>query len=201
MSDGIFLIEDNGELRELSNRPYDSEDLLQALLAKSPNLLRTGIRTNQRWLLVSREMSIPSSDGGTDRWSVDHLFLDQFGIPTLVEVKRSSDSRIRREVVGQMLDYAANAVAYWPVERIQDTLAKLCETSGIDADVHLDEFLAEEISVDEFWQKVKTNLQAGRIRLMFVADEIPTELKRVVRCHWSNKSSIAKKVRRNCTHF
>ena len=28
--------------------------------------------------------------------------------PTLVEVKRSSDTRIRREVVGQMLDYAAN---------------------------------------------------------------------------------------------
>ena len=31
-------------------------------------------------------------------------------MPTLVEVKRSSDTRIRREVVGQMLHYAANAV-------------------------------------------------------------------------------------------
>jgi hypothetical protein len=31
-------------------------------------------------------------------------------VPTLLEVKRSSDTRIRREVVGQMLDYAANGV-------------------------------------------------------------------------------------------
>src|SRR5262249_3604083 len=31
-------------------------------------------------------------------WSVDHLFLDQDAVRTLVEVKRGSDTRIRREV-------------------------------------------------------------------------------------------------------
>jgi hypothetical protein len=31
--------------------------------------------------------------------------LDQDAVPTLVEVKRSSDTRIRREVMGQMSDY------------------------------------------------------------------------------------------------
>ena len=72
----------------------------------------------RRWLLVKREAGLPSEIEGINRWSVDHLFLDQEGIPTLVEVKRSSDSRIRREVVGQMLDYAANAVVYWPIEQI-----------------------------------------------------------------------------------
>lgn len=59
--------------------------------------------TPQRLLLVSREVGLPSDVGGVNRWSVDHLFLDQDAIPTLVEVKRSSDTRIRREVVGQML--------------------------------------------------------------------------------------------------
>jgi len=34
-------------------------------------------------------------------------------------VKRSANSQVRREVVGQMLDYAANAIAYWPVEQIR----------------------------------------------------------------------------------
>jgi hypothetical protein len=57
--------------------------------------------------------------GSGNRWSVDHLFLDQDAVPTIVEVKRSTDTRIRREVVGQMLDYAANAVVYWPVEAIR----------------------------------------------------------------------------------
>jgi hypothetical protein len=37
-----------------------------------------------------------------------------------------------------------------------------------------------ETDEDEFWQKAKTNLQAGKVRLVFVADEIPTELRRVV---------------------
>ncbi|QSO50908.1 hypothetical protein JZ785_18760 [Alicyclobacillus curvatus] len=180
MNDGIFLISDDEELHELNNQPYDTEDILQSLLAKHPELLRTNEGASQRWLLISREMPIPSTDDSTYRWSVDHLFLDQSGVPTLVEVKRSSDSRIRREVVGQMLDYAANAVMYWPIERIQDVFTKQCETYGVNADAELDTFLSGAVSVLDYWQKVKTNLQAGRVRLVFVADEIPSELKRIV---------------------
>jgi hypothetical protein len=33
---------------------------------------------------------------------------------------------------------------------------------------------------DTFWQQVAANLEAGRIRLVFVADEIPRELRRIV---------------------
>ena len=72
----------------------------------------------RRWLLVRREMGVPDEELGSDRWSLDHLFLDQDAMPTLVEVKRSSDTRIRREVVGKMLDYAANAVAHWSIDQI-----------------------------------------------------------------------------------
>jgi hypothetical protein len=66
----------------------------------------------RRWLPISREVGIPIREDGADSLSLDHLFLDQDAVPTLVEVKRSSDTRIRREVVGQMLDDAAHAVAY-----------------------------------------------------------------------------------------
>jgi hypothetical protein len=68
-------------------------------------------------------MNVPGSDESLGRFSLDHLFLDQDGIPTLVEVKRSSDTRIRREVIGQMLDYAANDVVYWPIEMIRSRFA------------------------------------------------------------------------------
>ena len=40
--------------------------------------------------------------------------------------------------------------------------------------------IGPETSVEEFWQRVKTNLQAKRIRLLFVADVIPLELRRIV---------------------
>ena len=81
--------------------------------------------------LVTREMAVPGEEDGAGRWSLDHLFLDQDAIPTLVEVKRSCDTRIRREVVGQMLDYAANAVAYWPVEEIRAKFEAGARTTGL----------------------------------------------------------------------
>ncbi len=40
---------------------------------------------------------------------IDHLYVDAAGVPVLVEVKRSTDTRLSREVVAQMLDYAASA--------------------------------------------------------------------------------------------
>lgn len=178
MSGGIYLIQDDERLVEMKERAYDSEDLLQELLARYPNLLagdQMVASSPRRWLLVSREMGLPSEVEGGDRWSVDHLFLDQDGIPTLVEIKRSSDTRLRREVVGQMLDYAANAIVYWPVERVRS----LFEAGRADADAAISSDLGIE-DIEAFWARVRTNLQAGKIRMVFVSDVIPPELQRIV---------------------
>jgi hypothetical protein len=180
---GIYLLQDGGDLVEMRESSYDSEALLQRLLAQYPNLL-AGDQINasrpRRWLLVTREMAVPGEEDGAGRWSLDHLFLDQDAIPTLVEVKRSNDTRIRREVVGQMLDYAANAVAYWPVEQIRAKFEATCSARRVDPNAEVAALVGDVIEAGEFWQKVKTNLQAGRVRMLFVADEIPPELRRVV---------------------
>jgi hypothetical protein len=179
MGVGIFLIRDDDELVELVARGYDSEDLLQGLLAKYPNLLAgdpIDPASPRKWLLLNREIAVPGEQDGGGRWSLDHLLLDQDAIPTLVEVKRSTDTRIRREVVGQMLDYAANAVAYLPVDKLRTVFEARCAAASVEPEKELAAFLGSEIDAEDFWQKVKTNLQAGRIRLVFVADEIPPEL-------------------------
>jgi hypothetical protein len=162
---------------------YDSESILQKLLADHPDLLagdQINVEEPRRWLLVTRELAVPGERDGAGRWSLDHLFLDQDAIPTLVEVKRSTDTRIRREVVGQMLDYAANAVVYWPVEEIKAKFESQCKENGGDPGAKLAGLLGEGQDASFFWQQVKTNLQAGRVRLIFIADEIPPELRRVV---------------------
>jgi hypothetical protein len=179
---GIYLVRQDGSLVAMSETPYSSEGLLQELLAKYPSLLagdQVDAASPRKWLLVSRETGVPDREAGADRWSVDHLFLDQDGIPTLVEVKRSTDSRIRREVIGQMLDYAANAVAYWPIETLQAVFKERCRSESSDPDRILEEFLGTRDPA-EFWQAVKTNLQARRIRMVFVADVVPPELRRIV---------------------
>ena len=183
MAGRIYLLKEDSKLLAMDETAYDSERLLQTLLADYPDLLagdQIDAEEPRRWLLVTREMSVPGEQGGAGRWSLDHLFLDQDAIPALVEVKRSSDTRIRREVIGQMLDYAANAVAYWPVEEIKAKFESRCKDDGDDPEEQLVMLLGEGQDISTFWQSVKTNLQAERVRLLFIADEIPTELRRVV---------------------
>jgi hypothetical protein len=144
---------------------------LQKLLADHPDLLagdQIDAEEPRRWLLVSREMAVPGEQDGAGRWSLDHLFLDQDAIPTLVEVKRRSDTRIRREVIGQMLDYAANAVAYWPVEEVKARFEGRCRDDGLESDQELARLIKEGQAASDFWQRVKTNLQAGRVRMVFL---------------------------------
>jgi len=183
MSQGIYLIDDANGLVEMREQPYDSEALLQRLLASHPEVLagdQFDMSRPRRWLLIRREAGIPSAEGAGGRWSIDHVFLDQDAVPTLVEVKRSTDTRIRREVVGQMLDYAANAVVYWPVDHLRAEYETRCKLNNVDPDEELAARLGADVDPSTFWQTVKTNLLAGRVRLVFVADVIPPELRRIV---------------------
>lgn len=183
MTTGMFAMKEGEGFVELREAEYASEDLLQGYLATHPDLIpgdQINPRLPRRWLLVQRELGIPGEDQGTARWSLDHLFLDQESVPTLVEVKRSSDTRIRREVVGQMLDYAANAVAYLKAHELQAAFEAECRAREVEPDDALNERLGIQQDSEAFWQQVKTNLQAGRIRMIFLADRIPDELRRIV---------------------
>ena len=172
----IFLIAADGQLTLMTEQPYDSEELLQSLLANYPALLAGDQMTDigpRRWLLLAREATVPSDNGGAP-WYVDHLFVDQDAVPTLVEVKRSTDPRIRREVVGQLLDYAANAVARWSSDELRARFT--AEAGGTE---RFQEFLSGA-NGETFWTNLGLNLAGGRIRMIFVADSIPPELRRVV---------------------
>ena len=157
----------------LSESGYAAEDDLQKLIAEHPVLLcgdQIKPDAPRRWILVAREMTVPQDESGSALWYLDHLFLDQDGIPTLVEAKRSSDSRIRREVVGQMLDYAANGTVFWRTDELQE-----CYHGDLAADL-----LLTEEQANDYWNQVDRNLKAGRIRMIFAADAIPDSLRRII---------------------
>lgn len=176
---GIYLRHGSNVLA-MHEAPYDTEAVLQELIAEHPQMLAGedggDNGGNGSWLLIRREASVYDEADAASRGSLDHLFVDGDGIPTLVEVKRSTDTRIRREVVGQMLDYAANA-AHWTVEQIQAWLAERCRVDGLDVDEALSDHVDEP---GVLWEQVRTNLAAGRLRLVFVADEIPPAVRRIV---------------------
>jgi hypothetical protein len=197
MDDQIFLVNDNNSLIELNESQFINEDEFQQLIAKHPKLI-SGSLINpdnpRKWILISREIGIPGEKDGTNVWSLDHLFIDQDGIPTLIEIKRNIDPRIRREVVAQMLDYAANSISYWTIDDIRNKFQKNCEINGQNLENEILDLIGREISTEvteedadlinkevfKFWETVESNLRIGNIRLIFVSDKIPKELKRII---------------------
>jgi len=183
MSGNVFLIKEENELIEMDEKALSSESHLQDLLYKYPNLLpgnQIDPSSPRRWLAISKEEGLPDDEEAANRWSVDLLLLDQDGIPTLVECKRSKNPELRRKVVGQLLEYAANAKHYWQSDKLRTKFEELYKDQNEDPEEKLVDFLGQDNNIEKFWNDVDTNLHAGKLRLIFVADQIPEELKRIV---------------------
>jgi hypothetical protein len=182
MADDVIFVREGEELVSLAVAPYEAEAVLQELLEQHPQLL-AGYEMSRsdprRFLLVCREAPV-ADQNGAGRWSLDHLFVDQDAIPTLVEVKRSSDTRIRREVVGQMLDYAANGTRYWGDGTLAHLFEQTCADLGRDPAAVLQEVAGPDADAQDFWDRAERNLRGGAVRLVFVADVIPDELATVI---------------------
>ena len=185
MAERIYTRVENGGLEELVEEPFATEDELQSLIAKHPELLdgeqmRPG--DPRRWILITREKGIAETSDAGARWAVDHLIVDQDAVPTLIEVKRGSNPEIRRKIVGQMLEYAAHAADTWTSDEIRRTFERSVEAQNRGPDEVLGRLLGADGEPDSngFWENVATNLAAKRLRLLFIADSIPDPLERVV---------------------
>ena len=180
---GVYVLKDDRTLVAMQSAEFVRESEFQALLADFPQLLageQMNAQDPRRFLLVARERKVASDAASEGRWFLDHLFVDQDGVPTLVEVKRQSDVRLRREVIGQLMEYAANAVAFWPPQSLRTDFEARCALQELDAGAELARHLRDGADVDAFWAAAGANLRAGRIRLLLVADLITPELRRIV---------------------
>jgi hypothetical protein len=178
MPRSAFLVPDSGLPDELPLTDFAKELELHSLISQVPALLNECLSEPVvQWLVVRNEMPIPDHADGPDRWAVDVLLLDRSGTTTFVEVKRSRDPRARREVVAQMLDYAANGSSYLDIGNIRQMLQERAEREeGFPA--VLQNLTGED--PDEYWRRVRSKLASGQVRLVFVADRIPNELRRLV---------------------
>ena len=119
MGKSIFILDKNNKITELK---YTSEDIFQELIEKYPNILAGDQITPdnpRRWIFISIEVGAPDKEDRNNRWYLEYLFIDQDARPTFIEIKRSADTMVRREVVAQILDYAANATEYWFADDIR----------------------------------------------------------------------------------
>ena len=139
MNGKIYKLKDNEELLEIHEEKHKSEYNFQTLLTKYPDLIpgdQIDPENPRKWFVIGREID-----------NIDIFLLDQDGIPTIVEVKKSNNIEIHREVVGQMLDYGSKLVFSQSVETIIPQIE-------VNSPISVQDFLDNEISEEEFWDKV-----------------------------------------------
>ncbi len=181
----VYVVHPDGATESMTGVRCKNEDLeLQRILEKNPNLVpgeQISPRNPRHWLIIKREMPVPDPNTGTGRWNIDFFFTDQDAVPTFIECKRFSNTQARREVVGQMLEYAANGHYYWTKDDIREYAEQFANSQGLEIEDEIRRLQSDKAdTVDSFFQQIQDNLREGQIRLVFFLEEAPAELKSVV---------------------
>ncbi|WP_159802747.1 hypothetical protein [Arthrobacter zhaoguopingii] len=96
--------------------------------------------------------------------------VDQAGGLTIVECKLASNRQVRREIIGQMFDYAS---AFWrmSMDEFEERWFKRTGKSLTDSMVSVEPGFATAVAA---------NLSEGRFNIVLAVDAINTDLKRIV---------------------
>ena len=177
-SDEVFVIEGEN-LRPLPMHPFGNgqEADLQTLIEAHPEVLPgkqmdPNSEDPPRFVPLCPEMPVGSG-------SLDILLVDQRGVLTLVETKLAKNPESRREVIGQIVEYAANATELWKIEHVRKEAAEYWTKKGGNVD-EVTRAKFNEDNVEDFWKKVDENLGRGQIRLIVAADELRPEARRII---------------------
>jgi hypothetical protein len=109
---------------------------------------------------ICRELNTPAGP-------IDNFLVTPSGLPILVECKIWRNPQARREVVGQVLDYAKE-LARWTSADIEREAAR----RGVPSVIERVRAHAPEIDEAEFNDTLTTSLQSGRCLLLILGDGI-----------------------------
>jgi len=162
-----LFIQIDSNINPLKEERFDDELPLQVLLEKYPELIPSEeIIGNPSFFLIQREF--PVSVG-----YLDHLFIDQMMVPTIVETK-VNNSEIRRKIIGQGYEYLTSLFFEITGKQIIES-AKRYWKDKYDYEV------SKRLDLKELNEKeLDKNLKKPRLRLIFAADFIPRELRKFV---------------------
>lgn len=113
---------------------------------------------------ICRELPTPAGP-------VDAVFANRQGALVLVECKLWRNPQARREVVGQILDYAKE-IARWRYEDLQREVSRARGEPGVNALFQAVAARHPDLSEATFCDQVSRNLAAGRFLLLVVGDGI-----------------------------
>jgi hypothetical protein len=149
--------------------PYD-EAWVQRLIMRQPSLLPVDQIEPAFANLVPICVELPTPSG-----YLDNLLVTPAGDLALVECKLWRNPEARREVIGQIIDYAKD-ISSWSYEQLEQAISRTKPFEGSDAKTkqNLHEMVSVNCEIDEasFHDAVSRNLRRGRFLLLIVGDGI-----------------------------
>ena len=152
---------------------FPNEATLHTLVEEAPHLLP--LAGTPRLIIVGREVLL-----GNGR--ADLIAIEPAGRIAIIEIKLARNEEARRAIITQVLAYAAHL---WNLDQTaleQNVLYQHLQRRGYKSLAHAVESNDQEGSFDAeaFSSGVTESLKNGRFRLVFVLDEAPEELVRLV---------------------
>ncbi|MFN2459018.1 MAG: hypothetical protein ABR502_12525, partial [Chitinophagaceae bacterium] len=171
---GLPTFVEGGIIQKLERIPFLAgtfkENWIQQLIHTQPHILPIDdIESNFSPLIaIGREVS-------TNVGPIDNLFISPTGYITIVETKLWRNPEARREVVGQILDYAKE-LKKWSFSDLDNAAKSYNQLNNGNSDGLLTTIRRYE-PIDEseeqyFIDNISKNLQRGRFLLLIVGDGI-----------------------------
>jgi hypothetical protein len=152
---------------------FPDEATLHTLVEQAPHLLP--LAGTPQLIVLGREVRLGNG-------YADLMAIEPTGRLAILEIKLARNAEARRAVIAQVLAYAAYL---WGMDQItleQDVLSQHLQARGYKSLAHAVESNDQEGSFDSetFSGGIAENLKLGHFRLIFVLDEAPGELVRLV---------------------
>ena len=161
-----IIVHQNKHDFTVMKRCYD-KSLLESLIVTKPKLLEDAFPGSENWIAIPRKREFQDS--------LNYVFLDSLGIPTLVEVlENSSNSTRRKEVVGRLLEYGIHIRSIWDGEGVDSGYSVWAPPHGLIPEQFYK--LSKGMEDEDFFSLVVKNIDKGLFRLCVLTNYPSQEL-------------------------
>lgn len=156
-----------------SPKLFDDEDTLHRLVMENPRFLP--LTGSPRLAVLGKEVELVTG-------YPDILAIESSGRPVIIEVKLARNPESRRAIVSQVLAYAAFLHGFTVEALEQGPLRKHLADAGHESILDAVQAQHQDVAIDpeSFITSLQESLDTGGFRLVFVLDEVPVELLRIV---------------------
>ena len=164
-----LIVKDKNEFKRLKEKKYTKELDIQNLIYNNPDIIPIEeIEEDLKILKVIREFGIPGAG------STDLVGIDNNANIYIIECKLAYNPQIKREVIGQILEYSS---FIWKMQ-FNEFEHRFIQREGKSILDTFSEEIIDPESQQEFIDKIKNNLEKGIFKLLIVVDKLNDTLKR-----------------------